>query len=118
MIRSRLTIIVLCLALLPTARCLGAPDDTTPDEGTLVTIWPLVDYRESPADRFSNLAVLGPLFKRQTTRDGSDVAIRPLFYRATDASSEATASDYLYPLASSESTPAASRAPADCGGAW
>ncbi|HEY5973729.1 MAG TPA: hypothetical protein VIU41_03215 [Geobacteraceae bacterium] len=109
MILSRLTLVVLCLAFLPTSRSLGADAGTPQDEGTLVTIWPLVDYRESPAEGFSNLAILGPLFKWQQSRDTSEYAVRPLFSRSTDTKNDSSTSDYLYPLASSETTPEVSR---------
>ncbi len=84
-------------------------EETGANEGTIVTLWPLLDYRESPADGFSNLNILGPLFKFQSQKDQSTVALRPLFYRTGSGEKETAATDYLYPLASSETTPDVSR---------
>ena len=75
------------------------------EEGAIFTFWPLIDYRESPGEKYSNLSVLGPLFKFQKQRDNSDIAVRPLFYRTTNDTDKATTTTYLYPLASSETSP-------------
>jgi hypothetical protein len=77
-------------------------------EGTIFTFWPLVDYRESPQEKYSNLSLLGPLFKLQRQKDDEVVAIRPLFYRTSNRSDKATVTEYLYPLASSDTSPEAS----------
>ena len=107
-INRTLIAFALCIA---TAAPLRAEEPATPkpaDQGTLITLWPLLDYRESPAEGFSNLSILGPLFKWQRDSGQQDVAVRPLFYRVT-AHSDSAATDYLYPLASSESTPDVTR---------
>jgi hypothetical protein len=75
------------------------------DEGTIFTLWPLVDYRESPKEGFSNLSLLGPLIKIQHRGDDRDIAVRPLFYETENQRNGTVASDYLYPLASSETSP-------------
>jgi hypothetical protein len=75
------------------------------DEGTIFTLWPLVDYRSSPKEGFSNLSILGPLFKYQKNRDETLLAVRPLFYRDNNVARETVKTDYLYPVFSSESGP-------------
>jgi hypothetical protein len=87
---------------------LCADDGTTHDgEGTIFTLWPLVDYRESPRDGFSNLSLLGPLFKFQRNKDDRDLALRPLFYETANLRTHWASTEYLYPLASSDSSPEA-----------
>jgi hypothetical protein len=66
--------------------------------GTIVTLWPLFDYRSSPSSGYSNLSILGPLFKRERNGTGTTTAIRPLFF--TTATPDSEDSDILYPLAS------------------
>jgi len=66
--------------------------------GKIVTLWPLFDYRSSPATGYSNLSILGPLFKRERSGTSTTTAIRPLFFSVTTPDS--TESDILYPIAS------------------
>jgi hypothetical protein len=49
------------------------------EEGSIITFWPLFDYRESPRQGFSNLSILGPLFKFQRNGDADVTAVRPFF---------------------------------------
>lgn len=79
--------------------------ETAEEGGTIFTFWPLIDYRESPADGYRNLALLGPLVKFQQWGDESDIAVRPLVYRSANAANDTVATDYLYPVVSAESTP-------------
>ncbi len=69
-----------------------------------------MDYRESPRERYSNLSILGPLFKYQKSGDNRDLALRPLFYRTSNTREKASSTYYLYPVASSENTPEAGNA--------
>jgi hypothetical protein len=78
-------------------------------KGTIFTLWPLIDYRESPKEGFSNLGILGPLIKIQTNMGEKVVAVRPLFYESSNEKQGSSATEYLYPLASSEVTPEVSR---------
>jgi len=80
-----------------------------PEEGRIITLWPLFDYRESPADDYWNLAVLGPIFKFQQSKSNTDVALRPFVYSRHNAANDSTDNEYLYPLASSQSTPEVTR---------
>ena len=66
--------------------------------GAIVTLWPLFDYRSSPATGYSNLSILGPLFKRETSKTGTVTALRPFFFNNATPGSEDT--DILYPFAS------------------
>ncbi|MBC7961490.1 MAG: hypothetical protein H7Y05_00955, partial [Steroidobacteraceae bacterium] len=71
------------------------------EEGTVTTLWPLFDYRSNPATGYSNLSILGPLFKREHSGDVTRTALRPLFFNQSDKESDD--SDILYPLASTSS---------------
>jgi hypothetical protein len=77
--------------------------------GTIFTLWPLVDYRSSPGDSYSNLSLLGPLFKYQHRKDDRDLALRPLFYSTANDRDKERVTEYLYPLASSDTSPENSR---------
>ena len=75
--------------------------------GTIFTLWPLIDYRESPAEGFSNLSLLGPLIKIQKNGEDRDTAIRPFFYQSSHAKDQAKSTYFLYPAVYHESTPEA-----------
>jgi len=75
--------------------------------GTIFTLWPLIDYRESPAEGFSNLSILGPLIKFQKNGEDRDTAIRPFFYQSSHAKDQAKSTYFLYPAAYHETTPEA-----------
>ena len=66
--------------------------------GSVTTLWPLFDYRSSPKTGYSNLSILGPIFKREHSGDVTRTALRPLFFNQSDK--ESSDSDILYPLAS------------------
>jgi hypothetical protein len=68
------------------------------EEGSVTTFWPLFDYRSSPATGYSNLSILGPIFKREHSGNVTRTALRPLFFNQSDKESDD--SDILYPLAS------------------
>ena len=71
-------------------------------QGAIITLWPLFDYRSSPATGYSNLSILGPLFKREQSGADTNTALRPLFFsRSTSTSAE---TDILYPIASTDSS--------------
>ncbi|GFE62015.1 hypothetical protein [Geobacter sp. AOG2] len=98
-----------CLAILLVSAALAhgedhaGPADPPPQEqrGGIVTLWPLFDYRSSPGTGYSNLSILGPLFKREHNGHMTKTALRPLFFtQSTPAGDE---SDILYPLASTNS---------------
>ncbi|MDR3580184.1 MAG: hypothetical protein P4L44_09500 [Oryzomonas sp.] len=76
-----------------------APPQAQP--GNIFTLWPLFDYRSSPATGYSNLSIMGPIFKREHSGDTTRTAVRPLFFsQSAQGSGE---SDILYPLASTSS---------------
>ena len=90
------------LALLSFAPELSAAQT---EKGTIFTLWPLVDYRDSPAEGFSNLSILGPLIKFQQKGSERETAMRPFFYRKDDLKEGSSATYFLYPAAFHESTP-------------
>jgi len=67
-------------------------------EGTLFTLWPLVDYRADDAVDYRSLRLLGPLFKYEAKEDETEIALRPLFHRAADDTGLAQ-TELLYPFA-------------------
>ena len=71
------------------------------EEGAITTFWPLFDYRSSPATGYSNLAILGPIFKLERSGSTMKTAVRPLFFNISTP--ESNDSDILYPIASSSS---------------
>jgi hypothetical protein len=73
--------------------------------GTIFTLWPLIDYRDSPAEGFSNLSILGPLIKFQKKGTDLDTAVRPLFYRTDHTKEKSSSTYFLYPAAFQENTP-------------
>lgn len=76
----------------------NGPAAHTGGSGTVITLWPLFDYRSSPATGYSNLSILGPLFKREHSGATTTTAVRPLFFSMTNPESEDH--DILYPIAS------------------
>lgn len=92
--------IPICAAILLLAcAAVHAEEGAAPaTEGTVLTLWPLFDYRSSPATGYSNLSILGPLFKREKSGNITKTAIRPLFF--TEAAPDSEQRDILYPLAS------------------
>lgn len=72
------------------------------EEGAIFTLWPLIDYRESPKEGFSNLSILGPLFKLQHRGKERDIAVRPFFFNTSNPTDDTSSTSYLYPIASSE----------------
>lgn len=89
-----------CAVLLILAAVSATP--VAAEEGSITTLWPLFDYRSSPATGYSNLSILGPLFKRERSGDATKTAVRPFFFNSSSAESDD--SDFLYPLASSSTS--------------
>ncbi|GLI36721.1 hypothetical protein KI811_13750 [Geobacter hydrogenophilus] len=91
------------------ATLLAAPPDASAggeaEQGTIVTLWPFFDYRESPGNGFSNLSILGPLIKVQQQGEERTTAVRPFVYRTVDEREQSATTSYLYPLASSREAP-------------
>jgi hypothetical protein len=100
------TLIALLLCCLLSVSAVFADDAAqSGDAGAIFTFWPLFDYRESPKERYSNLSILGPVFKLQQRGEERDLAIRPFFFRTTNRRNETASAEYLYPLASTDTTP-------------
>ena len=90
---SRLVLAVcLLLLLLPAGVCRAADAG----QGTILTLWPLVDWRSSPQTDYRALHLLGPFGKWEAKGDEREVALRPLFFFAS--SPEEGAGDILFPL--------------------
>lgn len=64
---------------------------------TLVTLWPLLDYRASESD-YRSLHLLGPLFKYESKGPETEFSLRPLIFRASDEKGDSL-TEILYPLA-------------------
>ena len=91
------------LVLLLGGVLLLAPAVARGQDGTIFTLWPLVDYRRSPAVDLTTLHLLGPLLTYQRKGHERDYGLRPLYYHAVDTESGAQTSDYLYPVATRRS---------------
>jgi len=100
---NRIFIAVLLSAL----ACASESFAGQPAEGTIFTLWPLVDYRESPPEGFSNLSILGPLIKIEKKGSDRETAVRPLFYRDDHLKEQSHSTYFLYPAAYLDSTPQA-----------
>lgn len=104
----RIAVIIAVVAILAPPSP-GAEEEVADGGGTIFTFWPLVDYRESPKEGLRTLSVLGPLVKAQRRGDETTIAVRPFFYREEQEATERSASDYFYPVATSESSPEVER---------
>ncbi|GFO55488.1 hypothetical protein GMSM_24950 [Geomonas sp. Red276] len=100
-------VVIAALVALPVPRCEAAEAAKAADHGTIFTLWPLLDYRTSPAEGFSNLSILGPLIKIEKKGEGRETAFRPFFYRTDNLKNETTSTYFLYPSAFFETTPLA-----------
>ena len=78
-----------CILLPTTGRAASA--------GSIFTLWPLVDYRSAPQDKFASLGLAGPLLRYEKSEKRTRFGLRPLYYRATDEKG-GVESDLLYPL--------------------
>ncbi len=83
-----LLILLLCLLL--------HAERAAADDGSVVTLWPAVDYRASASADYSSLHLLGPFLKYETKGFETEYAFRPFFYRAVDDEGESS-TDILYP---------------------
>lgn len=97
--------LIIALLTVVTPLASGAEEGDGSDRGTIFTLWPLVDYRESPKEGFRSISLLGPLVKVQRRGDETLTALRPLFHREEHKIAQRSATDYFYPVASSESSP-------------
>ena len=100
-IRVFIAVLLALLAFAPPSRAAQAQAET----GTIFTLWPFLDYRESPAEGFSNLSILGPLIKFQKKGADRDTAFRPFFYQSNQDHDRRSATYFLYPAAFTENTP-------------
>ena len=108
--RLRLLLTIFFTVLLLTAADLFAANEIQlPGQDAMITIWPLLDYRENSAKKSSKLSILGPIFSFDRTAEDETTAFRPLFHSAADRDATRNFSYYLYPVATSETTPDVSR---------
>lgn len=105
----RTTLISFAICALIAVSAWGEEPGPAKNDGELFTLWPLIDYRGNPAKKSSRLSLLGPLFTFEKSGEDSITALRPLFYSADNSKSKVSSTDYLYPLASAETTPETSR---------
>ncbi len=90
---SKLVTGICLLVLLVPAAASGAD---RPEPGSVLTLWPLVDWRSSPQTDYTALHLLGPIGKWETKGEEREIALRPLFFFATSAKS--SQGDILFPL--------------------
>lgn len=68
-----------------------------------------MDYRTNSTKQTSKLSILGPLLSFETTPEDDISTFRPLIHTTKDHEHTRSSSNYLYPLASSETTADVSR---------
>ena len=91
----RRTLCAVCLflafcILLPATGCAAS-------DGSIFTLWPIVDYRSAPQDNFTSVGLAGPLLRYERSEKRKRFGLRPLYYRETDEKG-IIESDLLYPL--------------------
>ena len=103
--------LIICFAffLFTVADLLATTEQKLPEQDSMITIWPLLDYRENSAKKSSKLSILGPIISFDSTAEDKIHAFRPLFHTVTDREATRNFSYYLYPFASSEVTQDVSR---------
>lgn len=69
------------------------------DDSTLLTLWPLVDYRSAPQDEFTSLGVAGPFLRYEHTEKRTRFGLRPLYYREANDDGLSSEGEILYPVA-------------------
>ena len=67
------------------------------NDGAIFTLWPVVDYRSAPQDKFTSVGLAGPLLRYERSEKRKRFGLRPLYYRETDDKG-GVESDLLYPL--------------------
>lgn len=92
------------VAALVTALLLALSGSAAAREDAVLTLWPLLDYRHSAAVDYTSLNVAGPLLNFERKGRESEFHLRPLYFRAADASG-ASYSELLYPVASRKHEP-------------
>ena len=91
----RRTLSVACLLL---AGCILLPaTGRAANDGSIFTLWPVVDYRSAPQDEFTSIGLAGPLLRYERSEKRKRFGLRPLYYRETDEKG-GVESDLLYPL--------------------
>lgn len=95
--------------LLTAADLFAANENQLPEQDVMITIWPLLDFRENSAKKSSKLSIIGPIFSVERTAEDETTAFRPLFHTTEDRNATRSFSYFLYPIASSENTPDVSR---------
>lgn len=100
---------ILAICLISAAELSAAAEAPAVKIDSLITLWPLLDYRENSAKKTAKLSILGPLLTFERTADDEITAFRPLFHTEEDNHFTRKASYYLYPLASAEITPDVTR---------
>ncbi|PLX92486.1 MAG: hypothetical protein C0621_09505 [Desulfuromonas sp.] len=82
-----------------------APVFAADDEGSVITLWPLLDYRRVEQADYTSLSLLGPFLKYERKGNEREYGIRPLWHRASDPVDGISRSEYLYPVATRRSEP-------------
>jgi hypothetical protein len=91
----RRTLCVACL-LVAGSLHLSLPSVAASD-GTIFTLWPVIDSRSAPQDNYTSIGLAGPLLRYERSEKRKRFGLRPLYYRETDENGRVE-SDILYPL--------------------
>ena len=71
---------------------------------SLFTLWPIVDYRSSENTGVFSLNILGPIINVDGEGRDHKFNLRPLYYRGWRDPGDHSYSEFLYPVASKESS--------------
>ncbi len=78
------------------------PAGAAGEEATIFTLWPVLDYRRSPAADYTSVNLLGPFLKYEQKGPERAFALRPIYYRGWDPAEDVGFSESLYPIGSSK----------------
>lgn len=95
----------LLLCLLLCSSCVLSARTVWGEEPSIVTFWPLFDYRHSSADEYTSLNLFGPLVKFEQSRHDHRFGVRPLFFAQQRRSGSGASGEFLYPVASWATAP-------------
>lgn len=79
-------------------------------EPTVVTLWPLLDYRHAEDRGYTNINLFGPLLKFERTPKEIRFGLRPLLFQTAARDDSRYSGELLYPVATWDGDDSSSRA--------
>jgi len=74
-------------------------------DASVITIWPLIDYRHDARLDYTSVNLLGPFISYERKEQEREYGLRPLYFHAEDPAKEIGYSEFLYPVAVRKSEP-------------